>query len=380
MFRIGIIGGGQLAGLLAEEVNRQGQECLSLDPDPNSPAVQMGAFSVVGDRHNADDIAELAARSDIVTVDLEDVNVDALANLEAEGVRVFPRPATLKKLTNKLTQKETLKAAGLPTSPFIPIDGTGTDGFGELGWPVVQKAATGGYDGRGVVVLKSAEDLDKRLQVPGFIEQFVPDMIELSVMVARSEGEQTVAWDPTEMEFDPEGNLLTYLIAPARVDEKTAALARELATRAIEAFDGIGIFGVEMFLDQSGNLLINEIAPRTHNSGHYTINACETSQFLAQYQILKGEPIGNPRQTLAAVMFNVLGLPGYEGATVVEGLQAIEVLPGVHPYLYGKQSCFGLRKMGHVTVTADTLEAAIATADKARDIIVVRGENSLESA
>ena len=149
--------GGQLAGLLAEEVNRQGQQCLSLDPDPNSPAVQMGAVSVVGDRHNADDIAELAARSDIVTVDLEDVNVDALADLEAKGVKVFPRPATLKKLTNKPTQKETLKAAGLPTSPFIPIDGAGTEGFGELGWPVVQKAATGGYDGRGVVVLKSAD-------------------------------------------------------------------------------------------------------------------------------------------------------------------------------------------------------------------------------
>lgn len=376
MFRIGIIGGGQLAGLLAAEVNRQGAVCYSLDPDAASPAVGMGARGIVGHRHSADDIRRLAEQTDIVTVDLEDINVDALAALEAEGVTVFPRPATLRNLTNKLTQKQTLEAAGLPTSQFLEVDGSSGD-LSQLGWPVVQKAATGGYDGRGVVVLKGPQDLAGRLQVPGFIEAFVPNMTELAVMVARDRHGHVVTWQPVEMEFDPVGNLLTYLLAPARVEAAVAEQAQALACAAVEAFDGVGIFGVEMFLTAGGDLLINEIAPRTHNSGHYTIDACETSQFLALYQILADQPLGDTRQHQAAAMYNVLGEPGYEGETVVEGLDTLAAMDGVHAYLYGKQNCFGLRKMGHVTVTADTLQAAISIADQAKPILKVRGRSPI---
>jgi len=374
MLRIGIIGGGQLAGLLAAEVNRQGAACYSLDPDANSPAVGMGAVSVVGHRHSADDIRQLAGQTDILTVDLEDINVEALAALEAEGVTVFPRPTTLRNLTNKLTQKQTLVSAGLPTSQFVEVDGAEGD-LSQLGWPVVQKAATGGYDGRGVVILKGPQDLDGRLQVPGFIEAFVPDMTELAVMVARDRHGQAVTWQPVEMEFDPVGNLLTYLLAPARVEPSVADRAQELARAAIGAFDGIGVFGVEMFLTADGELLINEIAPRTHNSGHYTIDACVTSQFKALYQILADQPLGDTHQDQAAAMYNVLGEPGYEGETVVEGLDTLEEIEGVHAYLYGKQSCFALRKMGHVTVTADTLDTAISIADQAKHILKVRGSH-----
>lgn len=374
MFKIGVIGGGQLAGLLAAEVNQQGDRCYSLDPDPQSPAVRMGAISVIGDRHSAADIAKLAALVDVVTLDLEDVNVDALADLESQGVSVIPGSATLRSLTNKLVQKQTLVKAGIPTSPFVEFDGDDLSVFSTFGWPAVQKAATGGYDGRGVAIINSPADLDKRLGSPGFIEQFVPDVVELSVMVARTHDGSLCVWDPVEMQFDKRGNLLAYLLAPARISDAVADLARKFAGETIEAFAGVGIFGVEMFLTTGGELLINEVAPRTHNSGHYTLDACVTSQFRQQYNILKGQKLTETTQQKPAIMFNVLGEPGYEGDTVVEGLQSLVEYDGVHPYLYGKETCFPLRKMGHVTVTADSLEAAIETGNTMKSMIVVRGK------
>jgi len=377
--KIGIVGGGQLAGLLAEEVVRLGSHLYSLDPDPECPAVQMGAIHVKGDRHSEADIRALAELVDVVTVDLEDVNVDALARLSEEGVPVIPDPKTLKQLTNKLHQKEVFRANNLPTSPFTPYDGESAEGLASQGWPAVQKAAEGGYDGRGVAIIKGPEDAENRLRVPGFVEAFVPGALELSVMVARDSLGHVKTWDTTEMEFDDRGNLLAYLIAPARIPDETAKDACELATRAIEAFNGVGIFGVELFLTQDDKLLINEIAPRTHNSGHYTIDACDTSQFKQQFNILTGNPLEETTQHSVSVMFNLLGDAGFEGTTVVEGLDELLETPGVHPYLYGKKSCFPLRKMGHVTVVAKSLEEAQALADKAKTQIVIRGDKRIES-
>ncbi len=377
--KIGIVGGGQLAGLLAQEVNRLGGQLFSLDPDPQCPAVLMGAEHVEGDRHSAEDIQKLAGLVDVITVDLEDVNVGALADLSAEGVAVIPDPKTLQLMTNKLHQKQVFQAHNLPTSPFTPYDGNDPDGLESQGWPAVQKAAEGGYDGRGVAIIKGPEEADNRLPVPGFVEAFVPGAIELSVMVARDALGHTKTWATTEMEFDDRGNLLAYLIAPARISEETSDKARDLATRAIEAFNGVGIFGVELFLTQSEELLINEIAPRTHNSGHYTIDACATSQFRQQYNILTGRALEDTDQDSPAVMFNLLGDVDYEGETVVEGLDVLLETTGVHPYLYGKKSCFPLRKMGHVTVVAETASAAQELGDKAKTQIVIRGDKRIES-
>lgn len=377
--RIGIVGGGQLAGLLAEEVNRQDGRLYALDPDEQCPAVLMGALHTHGHRHNAADIRKLAEQVDVVTVDLEDVNVDALAELSASGVPVIPDPKTLKLMTNKLHQKEVFTNHNLPTSSFTAYDGDDPGMLGCQGWPAVQKAAEGGYDGRGVAILRGPEDAEARLRTPGFIEAFVPDTLELSVMVARDALGHVTTWATTEMEFDERGNLLAYLIAPARIPDSTAEAARDLATRAIEAFHGVGIFGVELFLTKQGQLLINEIAPRTHNSGHYTIDACVTSQFRQQYNILTGRALEPTTQHSPAVMFNVLGEIGYEGNTVIEGLEQLLETPGVHPYLYGKNTCFPLRKMGHVTVVAESLEQAQALADRAKTMIVVRGDKRMTS-
>ena len=377
--KIGIVGGGQLAGLLAQALKPLGAELHSLDPDPECPAVTMGAVHVPGDRHSAKDMERLSRQVDVITVDLEDVNTAALMSLEEKGASICPRAATLKQMTNKLRQKEVLAEAGLPTSPFTPCDDSDASLLGSQGWPAVQKSAEGGYDGRGVAILQGPEDIDQRLRTPGFVEAFVPDALELSVMVARDEKGEEASWQTVEMDFDTRGNLLTWLIAPARIQPDIAETARKLAREAVRAFNGIGIFGVELFLTREGQLLINEIAPRTHNSGHYTIDACETSQFMQQYRILTGQPLGPTRQHSPAVMFNLLGEPGYEGKTVVEGLDRLLETPGVHPYLYGKQKCFPLRKMGHVTVVADKIETAQSLANLAKSQILVHGEKRIEA-
>ncbi|XOV89241.1 MAG: 5-(carboxyamino)imidazole ribonucleotide synthase [Pseudomonadota bacterium] len=375
--RIGIVGGGQLAALLVEEAQRQGTPCFVLDTDPACPACLKGAQLIPGDKHNPADLRQLVEAVDVTTVDLEDINVEALADLERHGHRILPRPATLRLITNKLRQKEAMVAAGIPTSPFVPYDGEDPAQLGALGWPAVQKAAEGGYDGRGVAIVASPEQANERLRVPGYIEAHVQDALELSVMVARNGLGDTSVWEPVEMSFDKRGNLLAYLIAPARIPAETAARASKLAVSTVAAFDGVGIFGVEMFLTPGNEILVNEIAPRTHNSGHYTIDACRTSQFLQQYHILLDQPLGNTEQVQPAVMFNLLGAMEFEGDTVVEGEVALAELRGVHLYLYGKQQCFPLRKMGHVTVVAETVEDALAVAETAKQCIVVRGNRRI---
>jgi len=373
--KIGIIGGGQLAGLLAKELAGKDVSCYSLDPDPDSPAVRMGAIGVSGDRQSKSDIAKLAALTDVVTVDLEDVNVDGLAEIETAGARVIPSVYSLRLLTDKLQQKKTLQLAGIPTSRFTECDGSDDFDYGQFGWPVVQKAARGGYDGRGVVILRDEKSTAQHLPVSGYIEEHVSFSKELAVMVAREPSGKTTVWNTVEMEFDPENNLLTYLIAPARCSDEINAAAQEIAKRTIAAFNGVGIFGVELFLTHDNQLLVNEIAPRTHNSGHFTLDACVTSQFIAQYQILTGEPVSDPAQTHPAVMFNVLGEPGFEGDIVIEGLDDLEAADGVFPHMYGKKHCFPFRKMGHVTVIDDTMEKALQKADIMRNRISVRGQN-----
>ncbi len=374
---IGIVGGGQLAGLLAVAAKDQGLTVLALDPDAHCPAVIMGATHFPGHRHNAADILKLAEAVDVLTVDLEDVNVEALGQAESNGSNVIPRPATLKLLTNKLRQKQLYAEAGLPTSPFTEYNGD-LETLGTHGWPAVQKAAEGGYDGRGVAILQHPDDLDKRLQAPGFVEAFVADATELSVMVARHPFGSIATWDAVEMAFNSEGNMLDELIAPARLDTMLREEAQALAIKAVEAFDGVGIFGVELFLTPEKKLLINEIAPRTHNSGHYTVDACRTSQFQQQINILTNRRLEDTAQEKAAVMFNLLGEPGFEGDTVVEGLESLLETDGVHPYLYGKTKCFPLRKMGHVTVVAESIGEARQLADQARQTIVVRGNQRTE--
>ncbi len=381
--RIGIVGGGQLAAMLVQACERanasegSAHEIYVLDANPQCPAVLVGGIHVQGVPATGEGYAQLAAVSDILTIDLENVSVEDLSQLQAGGNKVTPDPALLLKVTDKFKQKQWLQELGVPTAAFVPHDGEQEVTADPFGFPVVQKAAKGGYDGRGVVVLRSASDNDERLRTAGYLEQYIQRKMEVSVIVAADAARNIIAYQPVEMVFHEGGNVLDYLVAPARLPGELLEAAKELAVSTIAAMKGCGIFGIEMFLTEDDQLLINEISPRTHNSGHYTTEACKTSQFAQQLRILCGDELGDATQLTPAVMFNLLGIEGYEGDTVVEQEQSLGDDETVAIHLYGKKHCFPGRKMGHVTVTAETVEAALDKMNVIRGKIKVRGAEQL---
>jgi 5-(carboxyamino)imidazole ribonucleotide synthase len=349
-----------------------------LDPDPECPAVQLGGKHVPGNPASGEGFAELAELADIITIDLEYVCVDELSRLSQQGIQIIPRTDLLSKIVDKLEQKKLLQELGIPTADFTPHDGSLPIQQSPFGFPVVQKAARGGYDGRGVQVLKSAADNAHQLKTKGYLERYIERKMELSVIVVASTDGDVRAYQPVEMRFHEKGNVLDFLIAPARISEELATAAQQLAISTIATMQGVGIFGVEMFLTHDDTLLINEISPRTHNSGHFTTEACVSSQFDQQLHILTGQPLGDVSQKQAAVMFNILGESGFEGSTIVEVAEELSQHEEVYIHLYGKMLCFPGRKMGHVTVLGQSVEEAIALAEKIKPKIIVRGENPIE--
>lgn len=348
-----------------------------LDHNSNCPAALAGGIYVPGEIATGDGYQELAARSDVLTIDLENVAVDKLAELQSEHLKVIPDLSLLQRITDKLEQKKWLQELGLPTAPFQPHDGEYPVEESPFGFPVVQKAARGGYDGRGVFVLRRAADNDSRLRVPGFLEQYIDRKMEVSVMVAANAAGEVVAYQAVEMVFHEGGNVLDYLVAPARLPARQLQAAQDLAVRTISAIGGTGIFGIEMFLTRDDELLINEISPRTHNSGHYTTEACVTSQFDQQLRILTGQELGDASQLVPAVMFNILGAAGFEGDTVVDIDPSLNNDDQIAIHIYGKTHCFPGRKMGHVTVTAKTVADALAKMLDTRGRITIRGAKQL---
>ena len=280
-------------------------------------------------------------------------------------------------MTDKLEQKKWLAELGLPTAAFLPHDGENPIDAEAFGFPVVQKAARGGYDGRGVCVLRETGDNESRLRVPGYLEQYIERKMEVSVMVAANEAGEVAAYQAVEMAFHEGGNVLDYLLAPARLSDQQLQATQDLAVGTISAMAGTGIFGIEMFLTMDDELLINEISPRTHNSGHYTTEACVSSQFDQQLRILTGQELGDVSQLLPAVMFNILGAADYEGDTVVEIDPSLEDDEDIAIHIYGKTRCFPGRKMGHVTVTGKTVEDALEKMQDIRERVAIRGANEL---
>ena len=377
--RIGVVGGGQLAGMLSDACRRLGCECVVLEKDPACPAALAGADFIEGDSWDPAALGQLAEAADILTVEIEYVSTENLSRLEQSGHTVVPAVSVLELIVDKYRQKQKLADDGLPTSAFefVPAGSTITEA--PFGLPLVWKACRGGYDGRGVIIVRDPTDLPLETEQDGYIEAFVEADMEIAVMVAVNDAGETTTWSPVEMVFDTKGNLLDLLIAPARISPELEAAARQLAVDAVRAIDGTGIFGVELFVDPDGGLQINEMAPRTHNSGHFTMDAAETSQFEQQVRILTGRSLGSTAQQSPAVMINLLGALGYEGDTRVENLEKVSALPGTHVHLYGKQKCFPRRKMGHVTITGDTIDDALAIARMVKTDLIVRGEMQMDN-
>ncbi len=373
--RIGLIGGGQLGRMMVKAAKRIGCTCVVLDPYPMSPAGQVAGHQIIGGYHDPAKLRELAESCDVVTYELENIDTETLLQLQREGHRIHPDPALLAMLQDKLTQKRFLRDAGIPTADFEEMATPDAEAFDRFGYPLVQKARRGGYDGRGVSVMPQAADFDRHLPVPSLVERFVTAKKELAVMVARNTEGDCVVYPTVEMCFRAGENVLDLLLCPAAIPSALASEAEVLARRTVEAMNGVGVFGIELFLTDEDELLVNEIAPRTHNSGHHTIEACVTDQFEQHLRAILGLPLGSTELLSPAAMINLLGDADATGRPVINGMAAAMAIPGVCVHIYGKAEVKPFRKMGHVTILNRNIEAAKEQADEVKTLITISGEH-----
>lgn len=374
--RIGLIGGGQLGRMTVKAAKRIGCSSIVLDPFEGSPAGQIASQQIIGGYHDAAKIRELAEACDVLTFELENIGAETLAELEAEGHAVHPSASVLMTLQDKLTQKRFLAEHNVPTSAFREADQPSLGLFEDFGFPLVQKARRGGYDGRGVAVMKSAADFPAHLPVPSLVERFVVAEKEIAILVARSSTGEVKTYPPVEMCMRPGENVLDVLLAPARLPPAVLSQAEDIARRTVEALQGVGIFGIEMFVDSQGQVLVNEIAPRTHNSGHHTIEAVVTDQFEQHLRAILGLPLGSTETLSPAAMVNLLGAAGESGTPVIRGLDETLAIPGVCLHLYGKATTSPFRKMGHITILDHDIDAAREKALQVRDTIEIGAEET----
>jgi 5-(carboxyamino)imidazole ribonucleotide synthase len=368
--RLGMVGGGQLGRMFIQEAINFDVHVHALDPDAAAPCAEIANSFTVGSLTDFETLYQFGKDKDVLTVEIENVSVEALEKLQSEGKKVFPQPFALRIIRDKGTQKEFFSSHGIPTAPYRLVTNK-AELLEGVKYPVVQKLRTGGYDGKGVQILRTAADLEFAFDGPSLLEEMIPFEKEISVIVARNERGETVSYPSVECEFNPEANLVELLFAPARISQEIEEAAQKLALMVINQLDMIGILAVEMFLTKEGELLVNEIAPRPHNSGHHTIECNVTSQFEQHLRAILNLPLGSTRIIQAGAMINLLGEKGFEGPVFYDGLDKILAIPGVHPHIYGKTKMKSFRKMGHVTITGETLEDVLENAKTVQQIIRV---------
>ena len=374
-FKLGILGGGQLGKMLLHETRKFDVQTFVLDPSDEAPCVIACNKFFQGDLSDFDTVYEFGKLVDVLTFEIELVNLQALEKLESEGVKVYPSSATLKKIQNKGFQKDFYNQHDIPTSPYKRFN-TISDlklavNDGSVSIPFVWKLAEFGYDGFGVKVIRQESDLDTLPDAECISEDLVAFKNELAVIVARNPDGNVVSYPVVEMEFHPEANQVEYVICPARIDDEIANDARELALKVSKAFDHVGLLAVEMFLTKDNVLLINEVAPRPHNSGHYSIEGSYTSQFENHLRAILNLPLGSTESKAAAVMVNLSGAEGHSGNVVYENIDKVLAIPGVTPHIYGKRQTRPFRKMGHVTIVNNDMNTAREIAEKVKDTLKV---------
>lgn len=367
--RIGIIGGGQLARMMIYQTKKMGFDFTILDADPQAGASAIADRQIVAGLYDAAGLEELVSSCEVTTYDIEHTDTAVLKKLEDAGHTIVPSPRVLELIQDKQRQKEVYEQAGLPMAPFVRKT---LDQLTPADFPVVQKTRTGGYDGRGVQVLRSPADLPKALGGATFLEQLIPFAKELAVMVVRGQDGQTQVYPVVEMVFDPQLNICDQILAPAPVSADIAEKAQDIAVRTVEALGGVGIFGVELFLLADGQILVNETAPRPHNSGHYTMEGCRVCQFENHIRAVAGLPLAEPGFHSPSVMVNLLG--SGQGSPVLHGLDQALAVPGFSLHLYGKTETRPGRKMGHFTVADKNLESALANARAIQVYLQITGD------
>ncbi|MCU4189625.1 5-(carboxyamino)imidazole ribonucleotide synthase [Flavobacterium sp. HXWNR29] len=374
-FKLGILGGGQLGKMLLTETRKFDIQTLVLEPSEEAPARYSCNGFYKGSLMDFDTVYQFGKMVDLLTIEIENVNLDALDKLEEEGLPIYPSPKTLRLIQNKGKQKDYYVSNDIPTSPhqrFVDLnDLRNALAKDELEFPFVWKCAQFGYDGNGVKICRSALDLVKLPDVECIAEEMVPFKNELAVIVARSVSGEVKTYPVVEMEFHPEANQVEYVICPARIDEKVAQKATEVALKVSEAFNHVGLLAVEMFQTADDEILVNEVAPRPHNSGHYSIEASYTSQFENHLRAILNFPLGNTDSKVAGIMVNLVGEEGYSGQVVYENIEKIMAIDGVTPHIYGKRETRPFRKMGHVTIVNEDMTEARRIAEEVKNSIRV---------
>jgi 5-(carboxyamino)imidazole ribonucleotide synthase len=353
MLKIGILGGGQLGRMLLQAAANYPVITHVLENDSECPAAHLCHRFVLGDIRRFEDVYAFGKDLDGLTIEIESVNVEALEKLESEGVRVYPSPAALRIIRDKILQKQFYKTNEIPTSPFQVTENREAlrklDGF----LPAVHKIASGGYDGRGVQVISSPGDFEKGFDAPAILERQVNIHKEISQIIAINQKGETAIFPASEMIFDPVHNQLDYQLSPAEIPQQALWRVEAIALKVVKDLKTAGIFAVELFIDKNGDILVNETAPRVHNSGHHSIEANYSSQFDMLWRVMLHYPLGNPKQIIPAAMVNLVGSEGQSGEAHYEGLEDLLKLDNAFIHLYGKKETRPGRKMGHVTILSN---------------------------
>jgi 5-(carboxyamino)imidazole ribonucleotide synthase len=350
--KLGVLGGGQLGKMLVQSAMNFDMEVRMMDPDAEAPCKPFAHHFRQGNLKDYDAVVDFGMDCDLITIEIENVNTQALKELENRGKKVYPQPHIIELIQNKVEQKKFYQSKGIPTAPFVEVANR-HEVMQKVQLPMVNKLARDGYDGRGVQLLRTAADLEKAFDAPGLIEEMVDFEKEIAIIVARNSRGEVTTFPITEMVFHPEANLVEYLFAPAHISPEHTAEAEGIARKIIEELGMVGLLAVEMFLTKDGRILVNEMAPRTHNSGHHTIEGNVTSQFEQHLRAICNMPLGSTATRSQAAMVNLLGEDGYSGPTRLAGLEEIMAQEGVFVHLYGKKMTKPFRKMGHVTVIDD---------------------------
>ena len=376
-FKLGILGGGQLGKMLLAETRKFDIQTYVLDPSDDAPC-KIGCNKFIqGSLTDFETVYNFGKLVDVLTFEIELVNLEALEQLENEGLKVYPSPKTLRLIQNKGIQKEFYLKNNIPTSKFVKFSNLENlksavfDQKSKIEMPFVWKCTEFGYDGNGVKIVRAIEDLENLPNVECIAEEMIAFKNELAVIVVRNVSGEVKTYPVVEMEFHPEANQVEYVICPARIDPKVAQKAQEVALKVSEKFNHIGLLAVEMFQTQDDQILVNEVAPRPHNSGHHTIEASYTSQFENHIRAILNLPLGNCDSKVAGIMVNLVGAEGFSGSVIYENIEKIMAIEGVTPHIYGKKDTRPFRKMGHVTIVNEDMVEARKIAEEVKNGIRV---------
>lgn len=372
MKRIGILGGGQLGRMLLQAAANYPVETFVLENDEHCPAAHLCHHFTKGDIKDFDTVYDFGKGLDAITIEIESVNVDALEKLEAEGVKVFPKSSALRIIKNKIEQKNYYRQHQIPTSEFVITQNKSELKTHSSFLPAAHKIAMGGYDGRGVELLKTELDIENGFDAPAVLEKLVSIEKEISMIVAVAQNGETAMYPPAEMIFDSQLNLLDYQISPADLPEKIFWKVEAIAMAVVRNFNSPGLFAVELFVDKNGNVLVNETAPRVHNSGHHSIEGNYSSQFDMLWRIMLGYPLGCTDAILPSVILNIVGAEGHTGPAYYEGLKDVLKIEHAFVHLYGKAQTKPGRKMGHVTVIGKDNSEVIYKAKRIKHLLKVK--------